>query len=68
MRDSFLSAGGAAAVVRVLRESSCPVTLSYTRDFIGKLLNEDPPERPEMPQELADKLHESGGCGVLGRL
>ncbi len=66
MLDSFLTAGGAAAVLRVLRESSCPLTLSCTVYLIRQLLDKDPPERPGLCQAFADELHESGGCGVLG--
>jgi hypothetical protein len=68
MLDSFLKAGGAAAVVRVLRESKCPVTLSYIVNLLIELLvdNGTGPEQLEMCQRLADKVHESGESGVPG--
>jgi hypothetical protein len=71
MLDSFLKAGGAAAVVRVLRESKCPVTLSYIVFLLTELLlgNGKRPGQLETCQQVADKLHEAGvKVGSLGPL
>jgi hypothetical protein len=64
MLDSFLEAGGVTAVLRVLGESSCPMTLQITVDFIGLLLaNGGLPSGRDRRQELADKFCRSGEWG-----
>jgi hypothetical protein len=62
MLDTFVEAGGPAAVVRVLGESDCPFTLGYSVQFIGVIhANTDLPGTPNHCQKLANEFYDSGG-------
>jgi hypothetical protein len=60
--DTFLEAGGIPAVVQLLRESNCTVSLVQTVDFIMNLMSHDPEQEISREQagELGEALHESG--------
>jgi hypothetical protein len=64
--DSFLEAGGIAAVVRLLRKSTCPAVLVYTSKLISHLVlaaHQDPggPGRhPGSSLALADQFFQAG--------
>lgn len=61
--DSFLAAGGGPALVRLLRESTCPVTAKGTASLITLLLNldgEDTPTRRARSSKLAEQYFKSG--------
>jgi hypothetical protein len=72
--DSFVEAGGVCTVVRVLRESNCPITLFHAAVLIRRLLEPgfDPVAEPDgcswapvserrgRSFELADQLFHSG--------
>jgi hypothetical protein len=76
--DSLVKAGGVCTMVRLLRESNCPVTLFHTAVLIHRLLEprfgpvEGPGQLPEGPvsertgrcSELADHLLDSGESGT----
>jgi hypothetical protein len=53
--DSFFETGGIPAIVRVLADSRCPLTLGYTVDFIAALEAQIiAPGRPEFCQDFAE--------------
>lgn len=66
--DSFLAAGGVAALVHVLKKSTCPLTLNYTLSSLETLLKwlVDVPRPRKWIPDPAEGLLEAGerrvGC------
>jgi hypothetical protein len=60
--DSFLEAGGVPALVRLLRDSACPLTPIYAAGIIDTLLRSQtgPSARRGRPGELADRFLRAG--------
>jgi hypothetical protein len=59
--DSFLEAGGALAIIRVLDESKCLLTAAYAVNVIsGLLTNPVLPGRQDQSREFACTLYRSG--------
>ncbi len=62
MLDSFLGAGGIPIVLKLLRETTCPVTLAHTVDLLVRMVSTHGRRNtPDRCQELADQLHHAGG-------
>jgi hypothetical protein len=64
--DAFIDAGGVPAAVRLLEDSTCPLTVTYAAGFIESLLDllVHPSARTMGSTGLADVLFRSGeGCG-----
>jgi hypothetical protein len=64
--ESFLEAGGVSALVSVLRETDCPVTLFYTTAVIHRLLESQVGlrETPSWCSEFADRFLQAGESGA----
>jgi hypothetical protein len=64
---SFLEAGGLDALVRLLKESSCPLALGYTLHLIRQLMTGGSPSpvAPDWGQEVAHKFSHLGGWDHL---
>jgi hypothetical protein len=60
--ETFLNAGGVAAIVPLLRTSTCPVTLACAAKFIEMLLDPQgtPQGRSGYVSNLAESLLQSG--------
>jgi hypothetical protein len=59
--DSFLGAGGALAIIRVLNESRCPLTAAYALGiFTGLMEDAGLPGRQSESRDLACTLFRSG--------
>jgi hypothetical protein len=67
---SFLEAGGVAAAVGLLGESSCPEALQCAGHLIEKLVDRktSPCAGARQLAELADRLFRSGGWGHMVQL
>ncbi len=58
MLESFLNTGGVRALLRVLQESRCLMTIDYALQFVGKIL--DGREAESMCWKLAEEFHDAG--------
>jgi hypothetical protein len=64
--DSFVDAGGLAAVVQLLRKSRCPTTLACAATLMQRLLDPQagPHGRPGGSSDIADSVFQLGELGV----